>query len=204
MPNWCTTSMVITGPKNELENLMDLLWEWTSKEYRKSDFGKNWLGNIVLGAGFETSENGGFKCRGAIVDLWEEPEEIDNGVYKFDIVYESAWCPVHDMWHAVLKKFAPSCKMYWYAEESGTLLYESNDINQDFYIGDYVVNYYLEESNPLCEAFVSGETCTASVLQERLGKIFGKKPLDALIDEVNHMDFGEYDYFHVEPIKFVA
>ena len=54
MPNWCFTEFRVRGAHEELAILKEKLEKWTSQEYYKSDFGKTWLGNILIGCMIDT------------------------------------------------------------------------------------------------------------------------------------------------------
>ena len=205
MPNWCYTDMYIKGPKEEVEQLNELIHKWISKSYMPSFAGDNWLGNVVHGAGFETSDEavGGYKCRGYIEYLGEMTKfKGEENQYYIEVQYESAWYSMHEMWYAVLEKYAPNCDMIWYAEEPGCAIYETNDTDELFFKDDYVVSCYLEEDNPLYKIFGEGGGITFVNLEKKLSKFFGEYSLPVLIDKANHMDLGDYQDFHIYKIEY--
>ena len=161
MPNWCMTDLIIAGDKSELQRLEKLIGKWTSKEYSKSGADKMWLGNIVLGAGFKTFDEvtDGFRCRGSI-DYIGEVEREEGKLYSLEIEYESAWEPMIEMWYAVTRKYAPHCHLYWYAEEPGFELYQSNDENHVFFDVEYAVTCWLEDDNKFSKAGFENGTGT--------------------------------------------
>lgn len=57
MPNWCSTSYVVTGDKNEVRDLYEKMrsLEEREKPLVKNGFGVTWLGNLVtlLGRSWE-------------------------------------------------------------------------------------------------------------------------------------------------------
>mgnify|MGYP000629911688 CR=1 FL=1 len=59
MPNWCSTSYVVTGDKNEVRDLYEKMrsLEEREKPLVKNGFGVTWLGNLVtlLGRSWEES-----------------------------------------------------------------------------------------------------------------------------------------------------
>ena len=122
MPNWCMNRITINHENvNELEKLNNLINEWTSKNYLKSDFGLNWLGNIVGNSGIDTYD-GDFKvrCRGTI----DYNEVIGN---QLIIDTSTAWAPMIQMWKLILEKYLPDAELIYEAEECGCGLYCTND-----------------------------------------------------------------------------
>ena len=106
MPNWCNTSMTIEGPKAEIESIHRKIMEWTSRNYVKNDFGKNWLGNIVVGAGFSYKL---LACRGLISFMDEEitARQDEPGIYYFQVQYESAWTDINGTIYSYLVRLRP-------------------------------------------------------------------------------------------------
>lgn len=206
MPNWCMTTMVIDGYKADVEKIRNLLLTWTSKEYQPSDFGVNWLGNIVLGAGFKIGESlekdGGLYCRG-FVDYIGEIEELDDGLYSFDVEYESAWGPVPEMWKAVMQKHAPHCGLYWYAEEPGSEIYMTNDVGKKYFDSDFVVDSHLEnKESPLYKDFQATSMFQKDDLKEALISVFGKDTLKNLIEKLKNVPLNDGEWLSVHPMTY--
>ena len=150
MPNWSINHEIITGPKEEVKHLHHLLTEWTSKDYMENGFGTKWLGNIVKFAGFNITDEDpvhGFKCRGSISESFEL-EDINENEAKITFASETAWAPMPTMWYAVIKKFAPNSKYYYYSEEIGMGLYLSNDVDHRFFTEEYLVDTFYDEDTP--------------------------------------------------------
>lgn len=69
--------MQISGPKEEIFRLRDLLVKWLSTESDiKNDFGEKWLGNIARKAGLDY---GKVPCRSTIEDFSVEIYETKDG-----------------------------------------------------------------------------------------------------------------------------
>lgn len=208
MPNWCYTTMIVKGPKDELRKLLSLLHQWTSKSFEKSYFGDMWLGNIVMGAGFETMDNekGGFPCKGEIEYFGTIEKHGDKpNDYIFPLAYTSEWDTYDNLWDAVLERHAPHCKAYWFAVEPGNCLYATNDLKGFYFKGEYAVECNLKEGNSLNEMFANEENpFTEKELHTKLSKVFGDKPLDELIELANHVKLDEYEWFHIFKIEKVA
>lgn len=206
MPNWCNTSMTIEGPKAEIENIHQKIMEWTSRNYVKNDFGKNWLGNIVVGAGFSYKL---LACRGAITYMDEEitARQDEPGIYYFQVQYESAWTDINGTWETILEKFAPNCDIYYVAEELGNEYFVTNDRDKKYYDDEIIVVSYLEQSNPLYQKWNAkfGETeyITRQVLKERLTKIFGQMSLRKLIKKAEAISQTDDEYVYINQVQYV-
>ena len=99
MPNWCSTRINFYGDKAALSDFHDKIEKYTSSSVKKSDFGNNWLGNIVLGFGLTYDGDSGVCCRGSL-DFLDEANE--NG--EFNIDTETAWVPMLRMWEKIIEK----------------------------------------------------------------------------------------------------
>ena len=208
MPNWCSTDMIIEGPKREVEAFHKNVLKWTSKNYVENDFGKNWLGNIVVGAGFSYKL---LACRGAITYMDEEitARQDEPGIYYFQVQYESAWTDINGTWETILEKYAPNCEIYYVAEELGNEYFVTNDRDKKYYDEEIIVLSYLEHSNPLYQkwnAEVGGaEYTTRQVLKEQLTQIFGQMPLKKLIrkaEAIPRTD-NENEYVEIFQVQYV-
>lgn len=206
MPNWCNTSMTIEGPKEEIQSIHRKIKEWTSRNYVENDFGKNWLGNIVVGAGFSYKL---LACRGLISSMDEEitARQDEPGTYYFQVQYDSAWTDINDTWEIILEKFAPNCDIYYIAEELGNEYFVTNDRDERYYDNEIYVMSNLEKSNPLYQKwnaeFCGNEYITRRALKERLTEIFGQMPLRKLMkkaEAIPRTDNGnEYvEFFQVQ------
>lgn len=211
MPNWCNTSMTIEGPKAEIENIHQLIqkWtskEWTSKHYVENDFGTNWLGNVVAGAGFSYET---LACRGLITNMDEEiTANLKNpGIYYFEVQYDSAWTHVNETWELILKKFAPNCEIYYMAEELGCEYFVTNDRDKEYYDEDIIVLSYLTKTNPLYkkweEEFDDSEYMTRKALKERLTAIFGPMSLRKLIKKAEAIPQTDDEYVVINQVQYV-
>lgn len=202
MANWCMTNMIIAGEKCELRKLRALILKWTSKEYVKNGFGEPWLGNIVLGAGFMIDD---FECRGNVLSVGSI-YDLD-GLPYFEIEYESAWQPMPEMWYSVTDKYAPNCKVYWYAEEPGFELYQSNDIHHVFFSDTYAVDCYITdtENKFLKAGFENGiTTYDEEGIEKILRKVYPRKLLyEMLVLAQKEMKNLEDNYLGIYAIDFV-
>lgn len=206
MPNWCGTSMTIEGPKAEIESIHRKIMEWTSRNYVENDFGKNWLGNIVVGAGFSYKL---LACRGVILFMDEEitARQDEPGIYYFQVQYESAWTDINGTWETILEKYAPNCEIYYVAEELGNEYFVTNDRDKKYYDDEIIVVSYLEQSNPLYQKwnaeFSETEYITRQVLKERLTKIFGQMSLRKLIKKAEAISQTDDEYVYINQVQYV-
>ena len=207
MPNWCMNNLVIEGHKKDVEAFRKLLLTWTCIEYVHSDFGKSWLGNVVLGAGFLLSkgleQDDNLYCRGWIDSIGDVVDGKD-GISSFTVEYESAWKPLPNMWKAVMQKHAPYCALYWFATEPGSDVYQTNDISKKHFDTDYYVDSYLEDSkNPLYKDFQEAREFTEKELKEVLTSLFGQGPLKKLIQKAEKVDLGDGEWFSIHKMRCV-
>ena len=206
MPNWCNTSMTIEGPKAEIENIHQKIMEWTSRNYVKNDFGKNWLGNIVVGAGFSYKL---LACRGLISFMDEEitARQDEPGIYYFQVQYESAWTDINGTWETILEKFAPNCEIYYVAEELGNEYFVTNDRDKRYYDEEIIVLSYLEKTNPLYQKWEEKFDCesymTRKSLKERLTAIFGPMSLRKLIKKAEAISQTDDEYVYINQVQYV-
>ena len=139
MPNWCYTNITICHKeRHKLEELVELLFLWTSKEYRHSDFGTSWLGNIVLGSKVGTvaeNKSTDLTCRGSIIDF----NLNDDGL---NVTTETAWNPTMELWVKLLEKYLPDADIKFETEESGMGIYATNKLKQ---VGTYHVDSWTSE-----------------------------------------------------------
>lgn len=206
MPNWCNTSMTIEGPKAEIENIHQKIMEWTSRNYVENDFGVNWLGNIVVGAGFSYET---LACRGLITSMDEEitANLKKPGIYYFQVQYESAWKDVTETWKIILEKFAPNCEIYYVAEELGNEYFVTNDRDKEYYDEDIIVLSYLTKTNSLYQKWEEEFACesymTRKSLKEGLTAIFGPMSLRKLIKKAETIPQTDDEYVYINQVQYV-
>lgn len=215
MPNWCYNDCFISGPKNEVKPLYEKLNSWVSKNIKPNGFGLNWLGNIVLNAGFSVDEQEKGKdevlrARGSIINDFEYHDDDEEPNIWF--TYESAWAPFPDTWKKILRKHAPHCKFYYFAEEPGMGIYETNDINGRFFANDYYVETNItidERSLPDNLGLLNEIYYTIKDLKPILQQILGSKTdkIETLVYDFNNKyafeDWGTKEgyYFNIHKIE---
>jgi hypothetical protein len=145
------------GSKEEIKDLYDKLksLEEMEKPLTENDFGKRWLGCVVTLLGGNWKE---IDCRGDFMNL----ELLDDNTIQLDT--ETAWGDMPEVWDFVLKNYE-SIDYYFYAEESGTCYYATNDSEGKYFPERFIVNQsevsteYLDNETELFEhiASISGK-----------------------------------------------
>ena len=133
MPNWCITDYVVFGDKDDIESLWKVIKNTFNTDCRvKNDFGNWWLGNILDLHGLDWQK---YDCRGEITQFTEEGPEhnfYEDGKSHFMFQTSTAWKPCKGVFDS-LKEFYPSVGFYYFAEEPGCDLLETNDVSGVFH-----------------------------------------------------------------------
>jgi len=147
MPNWCYTNISFNSEnKNDLEKLYNFIEKATSNKSKYadvSDFGSNWLGNILLECDLMTlddvkNDKVPCRCRGSIiyVDITEDQVIVDT---------ETAWVPMMQVWQRVVEKLnLDDVDIIYTAEEPGCELYLTNDPVVD---GTYMIEFFADNDH---------------------------------------------------------
>lgn len=172
MPNWCWTSYVFHGPKDQVDIFKDTLFKAIEKHPIKNDFGNNWLGNvlgvigidedIIISSGSRTE----YYCRGSfdVVDEivhcncsscnshCSDPNDANSELLS-DLYVDTrtAWSPMPNVWDRVIEKYGLDRVGYSYSsEEEGMteFLVHNHDREHPDFVEDFV---YLD-----CSGDISG------------------------------------------------
>lgn len=195
MPNWCYTNITMSGQPDNVKWLRDKVEEWTSENLYENGFGKNWLGNIVIGAELASYDeicNGDPNkieqppnCRGSLVYM-----DIDSDNTSLTISTETAWTPKMNMWRMINDQYNLGLEIIYYAEEPGIGIFVSNDPTE---VGYYLVNVYEPDEKIVAVIGDDGfyEHCTEDYVVSILQRI-----LDVNITDINRLLslFEESDY----------
>lgn len=130
MPNWCDTEYIVTGPKEQLErlfNIMNNLENMPDPGLIDNDFGSSWLGNLVMALGKDPDTIG--RCRGT----WYGLELKEDRLIFWTC---TAWCEADDTRH-LLESCFPNLTFYFMSEELGCDYWATNDINGKFFQDRY-------------------------------------------------------------------
>ena len=131
MANWCSYSArIISDDADELKSLYDLMKGLEERETPlvENGFGNAWFGCLVTALGGDWEK---ISCRGD----WE-CLAYDGKVLSFEA--DCAWYRFPDLEEFILKKF-PSLRLYYYCEEPGMGIYETNDVDSYFFPQRYLI-----------------------------------------------------------------
>ena len=151
MPNWCYTKYCFYGDSAAIKTLGKDIKRFTSKNYRENDFGKNWLGNVLLGYGF-AYEGNSFSFRGSILDMEE-------GKDCLFLSTETAWAPMPEMWDAIFEKHFKAedetilISYVFLSEEPGCALYVNTDMSGQIFPERYLLELGELPEKEDCETF---------------------------------------------------
>lgn len=213
MPNWCVTDIEVSGKKDELSKLYDLINTWGQKSldgdsnedycfFRFKDVVE--LTDIVKYAEIFTDDKlNSLSIRGNLEDM-----QIQNDGSLL-IRVTTPWNPMLLMWVRIFDKYLTDYTMYYMSEESGEGIYITNNPK---YIGTYNFDVFdydgleekLGEGNvPETESYVS-EKRIIEILQNLLES--ESNDIDELIAEFNSSNFvddisiNKFDFVPVEDI----
>ena len=133
MPNWCTTSYVVTGNTETTKKFHAVLTRLTEKKSSlvKNDFGKLWLGNIceLLRRSWKS-----IHCRGVIDRFDLDPD----GTLRLEVT--SAWGEMMEVRNLLLEKY-PDLSVFYISEEPGNLYFFKNDYSGKYFPETYLLQY---------------------------------------------------------------
>lgn len=146
MPNWCYTSYNLVGHHKELTQLHSIIEGLISLKQPSvpNDFGSSWLGCLVVALGGDWKNT---RCRGSITDV-----QFDGKVLSLST--ETAWAPCTEVFELIRNKF-PSINYYYFAEECGMEIYETNDSAGMFFEDRVIVEVYSKQTDWTTEYFTS-------------------------------------------------
>lgn len=234
MPNWTTTSYVFRSKeKGPIEEFRNKLLNWTQNksllEYAWNG-SANWLGNILLHAGFKYNNRQGCfdccRCRGTLEEIGEL-EEIDSRGEHFFCFYistETAWRTMPKMWELIIDKLYPEkiefgffavdeCNEYIEAYRPETLDFIGIGPNDKYWFDSYIDTYRYSQFDGFQEYY--GEISSEKIA-EALSVILDKKvseeeienteQREKLIYEANELleDLDENFYVNIREISLVS
>ena len=183
MPNWAYTSYRIVGKAEEVNDLFTKIKQLENMEEPlvENGFGNLWLGCLVTILGGNWND---IYCRGKIIDF-----SLDDGILSIET--ETAWGEMDEVRHYIEKVY-PAVKIYYYEEECGCEIYQTNDRDGHFFSSRYIFDNQEGEG---MEYFDKPGTLLAFA-SKAMGIKF--KSVEELEDTV-----GESDGFSFHEIKIV-
>lgn len=134
MPNWASTKYAFHSTKEDVQDLKKKIDELNAmnEPYVKNGFGKLRLGCLVnyLGGDYDK-----VCCRGEIISYKFHNDEA------LSLCCETAWGETPEFRHFLESKY-PGSKIYYQVEESGCLVYGTNDKEGKYFPERYMLDYY--------------------------------------------------------------
>ena len=142
MPNWNTTDYTLYGNKDnikrlytDLKNTVDIDRTKGSKPF--TFLGNSyWLGYIKKSLLPEVEEE--LPARGEISYIEEEIEDHDNDMASLKLTTETAWVACSELMDKIAEKY--DLQLFYYSEEPGCEIFETNDLEGQFYSFRYMVD----------------------------------------------------------------
>lgn len=137
-----------------------------------------------------------------------EEKRLGQGLYSFEIYYQTDKKEHSKMWEELLKKKAPSVRMYYLKEEGNknSYFYETNDKERRYYPYDYTICCHLPTHPDKAEEIGGNgvvEYLTEEELRENLTDAFGYLPLPMLIQKAKSLPEKEDEYVEIQKIEKV-
>lgn len=138
MPNWCYTSYVLEGNKEDINKVSNTLTELENRDKPavENGFGTTWLGCLVHELGGDYNK---IYCRGQ----WGS---LQNNGDTLTLDTETAWGPMNEVFDFIKEKF-PSIKYYFSSEEDGMCEYFTNDKEGKYFPCRYHINLCDPDDN---------------------------------------------------------
>ena len=133
MPNWCFTTYKIVGDIKEIHDLNNKLMKLDNMKEPlvPNGFGNLWLGCLVKILGGDAEK---VYCRG---DITEFSYNEENDVLTIDT--QTAWAEMEEVRHFIEKVY-PGLKIYYYEEEPGMEIYQTNDKHGHFFPKRFILD----------------------------------------------------------------
>lgn len=142
MPNWNTTDYTLYGDKENIKRLYTDLKKTVdidrTKESKPFTFLGNsyWLGYIKKSLLPDVEEE--LPARGEISYIEEEIEDHDNDMASLKLTTETAWVACSELMDKIAEKY--DLQLFYYSEEPGCGIFETYDIEGQFYSFRYMVD----------------------------------------------------------------
>lgn len=134
MPNWCSTSYRVRGPKVQVDELFDTMTDLGNMRapLLENGFGTTWLGCLVKELGGDPDS---VRCRGSWSDL--SRCENDHGVISF--LTDTAWSRCDEVEDLILSVY-PDLEIFFFEEELGNGVFATNDHDREFFTEDILID----------------------------------------------------------------
>ena len=142
MPNWNTTDYTLYGNKENIKRLYTDLKKTVdidrTKESKPFTFLGNsyWLGYIKKSLLPDVEEE--LPVRGEISYIEEDIEDHDNDMASLKLTTETAWVACSELMDMIAGKY--DLQLFYYSEEPGCEIFETNDLEGQFYSFRYMVD----------------------------------------------------------------
>lgn len=142
MPNWCNTDYTLFGYKDDVNRLYQDLKNTVdidrTKESKPFTFLGNsyWLGYIKKSLLPDVQEE--LPARGEITWMEEYIDYHDNNMASFKLTTETAWVACSELMDKIAEKY--DLQLFYYSEEPGCGIFETNDMEGQFYSFRYMVD----------------------------------------------------------------
>lgn len=181
MANWCETEYTFVGDRAELEAAYKLLWDLQNTDSPKveSDFGATFLGNLLYALGEDYTK---IPCRG----LWRGLDLKDDSM---NLITCTAHCQLNEVWDLFCRRF-PSLTYFYYAEEVGCEIFQTNDAEGLYYPWRYVVNYFDNDERHYYKRCVSPKE-TIDFVNHSSGQQY--QSLEQIVNELPYCYINEVE-----------
>lgn len=187
MPNWCYTSYTFVGEEKELKELHDIMkgLEERSEPLVENGFGKSWLGCLVEVLGKNWKD---VWCRGDWNNL-----ELSADTLKFTT--ETAWSAADEVIELICEKY-PSLSYYYYTEEPGMGIYQTNDDYGEYYPDRYYVDLCTDDGCYQQEYFTALDDAILWIEKMTEQEFKSEDEVNAYFNEISKNNSDVYCHIH--------
>ena len=196
MPNWCNTRISVKG--KDAEKFDDFVSKVQANANNGSDFGREWLGELLINAGIEELDREKYgNCRGTVYRGGTE----DGSAYTYDC--DSAWSPCVDVFDTICQLKGFDVDIEYLATEPGCGVFLAS--SYEFAGGEYVINGYTDGN---LEDFVDDglEIVTKEELEKRLRNHFNDDTSDfkTLLDMAADIDTNSDNFLSINELEIAS
>lgn len=187
MPNWCNTSLVFEGDRQEIKTLCQTMkrLERRKTPLVENDFGSNWLGCLVEALGGQWKET---YCRGTWFSL-----KCHRNNLRMET--ETAWGPCIETYDFICKVF-PSLTYYYRSEEPMMAEYMTNDSDGRYFKERYIADVNVPDGEFMVEYFNRMEEALQWIAEISKCDIRSEADVEALNEQWHTGDNEGYCYLH--------